>query len=64
MIVGAHVSIAGGVETAVENAPFLGCETFQIFTKNQNQWKEKHYSASEIKNLNPLCHPQIRTQII
>jgi len=49
VIVGAHVSIAGGVENAVESAQHLGCETFQIFTKNQNQWKEKHYSASEIK---------------
>jgi deoxyribonuclease-4 len=48
MIIGAHVSIAGGVEKAVLNAAQLGCETFQIFTKNQNQWKEKTFTESEI----------------
>jgi deoxyribonuclease-4 len=49
MIIGAHVSIAGGVENAVTNAMHLGCETFQIFTKNQNQWKEKIYTESEVE---------------
>jgi len=48
MIIGAHVSMAGGVENAVTNAQHLGCETFQIFTKNQNQWKEKEYTETEI----------------
>lgn len=48
MIIGAHVSMAGGVEKAVTNALQLGCETFQIFTKNQNQWKEKIYTEAEI----------------
>ncbi len=48
MIIGAHVSIAGGIDNAIKNAQNIGCETFQIFTKNQNQWREKTYSASEI----------------
>ena len=50
MLIGAHVSIGGGIENAVFNAGKIGCETFQIFTKNQTQWKEKVYSAVEIKN--------------
>ena len=51
MIVGAHVSIAGGIEKAVQNATELGCETFQIFTKNQNQWREKTFTKKEIDKL-------------
>ena len=48
MIIGAHVSIAGGVENSVVQAGQLGCETFQIFTKNQNQWREKEYTPEQI----------------
>ena len=32
--IGAHVSIAGGVQNAPERAHALGCETFQIFTRS------------------------------
>ncbi len=32
--IGCHVSIAGGVFNAPERAAFLGCETFQIFTRS------------------------------
>jgi deoxyribonuclease-4 len=48
MLIGAHVSIAGGVENSVSHALKLGCETFQIFTKNQNQWREKEYTPEQI----------------
>ena len=47
MIIGAHVSIAGGIGNAIANAENIGCETFQLFTKNQNQWREKVYSDAE-----------------
>jgi len=49
MIIGAHVSISGGIEKSVENATRLGCETFQVFTKNQNQWREKIYTKPEVE---------------
>jgi len=48
MIVGAHVSISGGIANAIQNALELNCETFQVFTKNQNQWREKIFSGEEI----------------
>jgi deoxyribonuclease-4 len=38
-ILGAHVSIAGGISRSVARAEDIGCDTFQIFTKNQRQWK-------------------------
>ena len=37
--IGCHVSINGGVEHAPKRAADLGCNTFQIFTANQMQWK-------------------------
>jgi len=35
---GSHLSIAGGLHNALLEAESLGCETTQIFTKNQKQW--------------------------
>jgi deoxyribonuclease-4 len=35
---GSHLSIAGGLHNAILEAEKLGCDTVQIFTKNQKQW--------------------------
>ncbi|MFQ5552374.1 MAG: deoxyribonuclease IV [Thermoplasmata archaeon] len=40
-LLGAHVSIAGGVELAPGRGDALGCEAIQIFSKNQRQWAAK-----------------------
>ena len=37
--IGAHVSIAGGVENAPVNAKSINATAFAMFTKNQRQWK-------------------------
>ncbi len=39
MRLGMHVSIAGGVDLAVERGVALQCDAMQIFNKNNNQWK-------------------------
>ncbi len=39
LLLGAHMSIEGGVHTAVERAASIGCTTMQIFVKNNNRWK-------------------------
>jgi len=39
MRLGAHVSIQGGVDLAVARGVALGCDSIQIFNKNNNQWK-------------------------
>lgn len=39
MLLGAHVGISGGLENVPAVAKSLGCDVFQIFTKNQMQWK-------------------------
>lgn len=38
---GSHLSIAGGVVNALNEAESLGLETVQVFTKNQRQWRVK-----------------------
>lgn len=38
-MVGLHVSSAGSLELSFERAKELGATTFQIFTRNPNQWK-------------------------
>jgi len=38
MLLGAHVSIAGGLHRAVDRGLEIGAETLQIFSKNQVQW--------------------------
>ena len=46
--IGAHVSIAGGVENAPFNAHALGAKAFAMFTKNQRQWFAKPYTRENI----------------
>lgn len=40
-LLGAHVSIAGGVEKAVARGVEIGCNAIQIFTGNASRWKVK-----------------------
>lgn len=46
--VGAHVSIAGGVENAPLNAERIGAKAFAMFTKNQRQWQAKPLDEKNI----------------
>jgi deoxyribonuclease IV len=41
MLLGAHMSIAGGYHLAAEKGGALGCTAIQIFTKNERQWRAK-----------------------
>ncbi len=50
MKVGVHVSIAKSFDTAVDNAKTLGCETFQIFTRNPRGWKFGGLDVEEVKS--------------
>ena len=45
-LIGAHVSVAGGLWKAIERGESLGCEAIQIFTKNQLQWLAPPVSES------------------
>ena len=41
LLVGAHMSIAGGIHHAFERGRQAGCRALQIFLKNSNQWQGK-----------------------
>lgn len=53
--IGAHVSIAGGVENAPVNANRIGAKAFALFTKNQRQWNASPYSADNVKLFHQRC---------
>ncbi|HSN76076.1 MAG TPA: deoxyribonuclease IV, partial [Anaerolineae bacterium] len=46
---GAHMSAAGGVSKAFGRGQSIGCETMQIFTRNQNRWDSKPLDPAEIE---------------
>ncbi len=46
---GAHFSIAKGLQQALFTAEEYGCTAVQIFTKNSSTWKEKILSAEAIR---------------
>lgn len=48
-LIGAHMSISGGVYNAIESGDVLNCRALQIFTKNSNQWKAKVLTDDDIE---------------
>lgn len=48
-LLGAHMSIAGGVELAPERGRSANCDIIQIFTKNSNQWNDPVITAETAK---------------
>lgn len=51
---GAHMSIAGGVDKAIERGNSIGCTAIQIFVKNNNQWAGRPLSEEEVENFRKL----------
>lgn len=53
MRLGCHVSIAGSIDKAVDNAVERGCTAFQLFTRNPRGWRAKDLderTVSEFKS--------------
>jgi len=48
-LLGAHMSIGGGVERAIERARSIECTAMQIFVKNNMQWFARPLRREEIK---------------
>lgn len=44
---GFHVSISGTIDRAVDRALELGCDTFQIFTRNPRSWSFRAFREGE-----------------
>jgi deoxyribonuclease-4 len=54
ILLGAHMSIAGGVHTAFERGMSIGCTTMQIFVKNNNQWRGKPLGDEDVATYKEL----------
>ncbi|MFC1479269.1 deoxyribonuclease IV [Planctomycetota bacterium] len=48
MILGAHISTAGGIGKSPEKAQTIGADAIQVFSKNQKQWKAKPLQEQDI----------------
>ena len=49
LLLGAHMSIAGGVDLAALRGQEVGCQTIQLFTKSSNQWRARPLPPDEIE---------------
>jgi deoxyribonuclease-4 len=49
MLIGGHVSSAGGLARAVERAEAMGCETMQIFNQSPRAWRPTKYGADDFR---------------
>lgn len=47
---GAHLSVAGGLHNALEEAARLGCDCVQIFVKNQRQWSARPLGDGDVQS--------------
>lgn len=47
-LIGAHMSIAGGISLSLDRGRDLDCRTIQIFTRNATQWKASPLSEEEV----------------
>ena len=48
MLVGAHVSPAGGPANAVANGEERGCESIQFFSQSPRTWRAREYTEDEV----------------
>lgn len=65
MLLGAHVSISGGLDKAPERGRDLTCDCMQIFSKNQMQWRAKPLDLGEAERFreNSKVHGIVETVI-
>jgi deoxyribonuclease-4 len=56
ILLGAHMSIAGGPGRAIDRALGIGCTAMQIFVKNNMQWFAAPFSEGEIEAFR--AHPK------
>lgn len=56
MILGAQISVAGGLYHAFERGADVGCEAIMIFTKSNRQWKAKPLTEEDIAAYREASH--------
>ena len=56
LLLGAHISIAGGLEQAIYRGESIDCTVIQIFTKNNRQWFAKPLTKESIHLFKKAWH--------
>lgn len=54
-LLGAHMSISGGLHRAPLKGKEVGCQAIQIFTRNRNRWESKELSSEDIDLFHKAC---------
>src|SRR5262249_13852828 len=49
MLLGAHVSSTGGIDTAVDRAEDLGCRSVQIFSQSNRAWRQTNHKPESFQ---------------
>lgn len=49
LLLGAHVSIAGGIDKAIARGEEIGCTAIQVFTRNASRWQAKPLEAEKVE---------------
>jgi deoxyribonuclease-4 len=49
VLFGAHLSISGGISTAIDRAEELGCDAVQVFTQSPQMWKPTVRTPEELE---------------
>src|SRR4026208_2517102 len=49
LLLGAHMSIEGGLHRALERGQSIGCTTIQIFTRNNARWAAPELIDAEVQ---------------
>ena len=58
LMLGAHMSIAGGVSQALDRASSIGSNAVQVFTKNNRQWKGPPIDKEDVARWQDEMEPQ------
>ena len=61
LLLGAHMSISGGVHTAIERGCSIRCTAIQMFVKNNMQWFARPLTREEIR---AFCHHVQRCDLL
>lgn len=65
MLIGAHVSNAGGLSRAVERGEERGCQAIQIFNQSPRMWRPTAYSEDDVANFrNAMTQSTIQSVLI
>ena len=49
MLLGAHVSSTGGIDTAIDRGEAIGCRSIQIFSQSTRMWRQTNHSPEAIE---------------